>query len=78
MVRGVRRSKVGGFAALVEQVRSEVRAVAAGHSSLVRGQKELRAMIAAVDTRVGFVENAVTDGFREIRTTLNEINKRIE
>ena len=71
-------SEEGGFAALVEQVRSEVRAVAEGHSSLVRGQEELRGMIAALSTRVGFVEDAVTDGFKEVRGLLVGVNARID
>lgn len=56
-----------GFAALVEQVRSEVRAVAEGHSTLVRGQKELRDMIVSLSTRAGFIENALGDQSREIQ-----------
>ena len=56
-----------GFTALVEQVRSEVRVVAEGHSVLVRGQEELRDMIALLTTRVGFIENALGGQSREIQ-----------
>ncbi len=60
-------SEKRGFAALVEQVRSEVRTVAEGHGGLVHGQEELRNMIASLGTRVNFIENAMTDGFKEVR-----------
>ena len=56
-----------GFTALVEQVRSEVRVVAEGHSALVRSQEELRDMIASLSIRVGFIENAIGDQSREIQ-----------
>ena len=59
-------------AVLLEDIRSDVRKVAEGHSTLVRGQQELRAEIAEHSARVGQLERAVIGGFREVRATLAE------
>lgn len=59
-------------AVLLEDIRSDVRKVAEGHSTLVRGQQELRAEIAELRARVEQLEKAVIDGFRDVRASIAE------
>jgi uncharacterized Zn finger protein len=59
-------------AVLLEDIRSDVRKVAEGHNTLVRGQEQLRGDIAELHARVGQLEQAVIDGFRDVRTSIAE------
>ncbi len=74
-----RSSEEREFTALLEQVRSEVHGVAEGRGVLVRGQQRLQDMIAALGTRMMFVENAIGDQvaeIREIKTMCTEIKNQ--
>ena len=56
---------------LLEEIQSEVRKVAEGHGTLVRGQHELRTEIAQLNLRIGQVEQAVIQGFKDVRASIS-------
>ena len=71
-----------GFQALLEQVRSELKVVAEGHSGLERQIQQtglrLEQRILGVEQRIGYVEQAVGEGFAKTRESFAGVNKRID
>ena len=63
---------------LLEAIESEVRKVAEGHSSLVRGQHALQTDIGQLNARVGQVERAVIEGFKNVRDSIDGLTKRFD
>lgn len=59
-------------AVLLEDIRSEVQKVAEGHSTLVRSVKDVRAEVAQLNSRIGQLERAVIDGFKDVRASVAE------
>ena len=50
-----------GFKALLEDIEAKLRAVAEGHGILVQRSERLEARFGAVEERIGWVEQAVTE-----------------
>ena len=71
-------SKRNRSAVLLEDIRSEVRKVAEGHGTLVRGQQEFRAEIAQLHLRMGQVEDAVIQGFKNARASIDALTARFD
>ncbi len=65
-------------AALLEDIRSEVQKVAEGHGTIVRGQQELRAEVARLNMRIGRVEDAVIQGFKNVRASVDALTTRFD
>ena len=59
-------------AVLLEDIRSDVRKVAEGHSTLVGGLQAVRAEVVELRVRVGQLEKAVIEGFRDVRVSIAE------
>ena len=67
-----------GSAALLEDIRSEVQKIAEGHSTLVRGQQRMRAEIVQLDLRIGQVGDAVIQGFKDVRASIDILAMRVD
>ncbi len=65
-------------AVLLEEIRSEVRRVAEGHSTLVRGQHDLKAEMGQLNLRIRKVEKAVIQGFKDVRISLHGLTVRFD
>lgn len=64
--------------ALLEEIRSEVQKVAEGHTTLVRGQQRVNAELTQVGLRVGQVEDAVIQGFKDVRVSIDALVLRFD
>ena len=74
MVREPRRKNRS--AAPLEDIQSDVRKFAEGHSTLVRSQQEFRTEIVQLNLRVEQLEHAIIEGFKNVRTSVDALTKR--
>jgi len=67
-----------GSEVLLEEIRSEVRRVAEGHSTLVRGQQGVHAELVQLTSRFGQVEAAVIRGVQDLRRSVDMLRVRFD
>lgn len=66
------------FAVLLEDVRSGLRTVAEGHTVLNQKiEREVAQLGQSLGSRIGPLETAVRDGFRDLRTELGGVRTEI-